>query len=170
MHTPPIPTLLGVLCLLIGAPAHAESIAAAPSPTERLWRDSTWVTTPRPFNELVATLCSRFVTWASASATWSGAATPLTAPSAPATQIYIDCEAIYWNGTTGWLSPVNPATAVGPVYSCPLNQNWTLSGTACVRADCGATEIRNPSTGICETQCSAGQTWHTGSAQCLCQL
>lgn len=41
-------------------------------------------------------------------------------------------------------------------YACPANQGWTLSGSTCTRADCGAGEIRNQETGLCMAVCAAG--------------
>lgn len=38
----------------------------------------------------------------------------------------------------------------GYTYSCPPNENWTLSGTTCTRPACSSGQTRNPTTGICE--------------------
>lgn len=35
-------------------------------------------------------------------------------------------------------------------YTCPTGQNWTVSGSNCTRPDCTGSEVRNPSTGVCE--------------------
>lgn len=51
-------------------------------------------------------------------------------------------------------------------YSCPEGQNWTLSGTQCTRPDCVSGETRNPSTGVCESPCKAGQTRINGVCTC----
>ena len=39
-------------------------------------------------------------------------------------------------------------------YSCPVNQNWTLSGTSCTRPDCVSPETRQ-SDGTCAVPCPA---------------
>lgn len=42
-------------------------------------------------------------------------------------------------------------TCVPPsTYSCPVGQNWTLSGTNCTRPDCVSPQVRNGATGVCE--------------------
>jgi len=35
------------------------------------------------------------------------------------------------------------------VSSCPVGQNWTLSGSTCTRPDCTAPQVRDSSTGLC---------------------
>lgn len=46
----------------------------------------------------------------------------------------------------------------GGTYSCPENQNWTLSGTTCTRPDCVAPQVRE-SDGTCSAPpCAAGST------------
>lgn len=46
--------------------------------------------------------------------------------------------------TVGW-----SGQALSCPYSCPSNQNWTLTGSVCTRPDCVSPEVRNPSTGVC---------------------
>lgn len=48
------------------------------------------------------------------------------------------------------------ATCIGPSYSCPQDQNWTLVGTTCTRPDCVLNETRSPATGVCMSSCIAG--------------
>lgn len=44
-----------------------------------------------------------------------------------------------------------PSCGPGVVtYSCPVGQNWTLSGSSCSRPDCVAPDVRNVATGLCE--------------------
>jgi len=50
-------------------------------------------------------------------------------------------------------------------YSCPSNQNWTLSGSNCTRPDCGPGDVRDPATGVCQSACvsKAGTTASSGN-------
>lgn len=60
--------------------------------------------------------------------------------------------------------PVNGVCT--PVYSCPTGQNWTLSGTNCVRPDCAAYQTLNQTTGVCG--CPEGRTDTGTSCQTPC--
>lgn len=58
-----------------------------------------------------------------------------------------------------------------PQYECPASGGWTISGTGaasvCTRADCVAPNVRNATTGVCESAClskaaqPATYAWHT---------
>lgn len=45
-------------------------------------------------------------------------------------------------------------------YSCPTGQNWTLSGSSCIRPDCAVAESRVPATGLCS--CISTATYQGG--------
>lgn len=50
------------------------------------------------------------------------------------------------------------------VSSCPVGQNWTLSGSSCTRPDCVAPQTRNASTGVCEAPPCTSKAAVGGSA------
>lgn len=65
---------------------------------------------------------------------------------------------IYWAYCTNatyaqvWHKCINGGTypnCNGTSYSCPANQNWTLSGSNCTRPDCVLPQVRNVDTGVC---------------------
>lgn len=66
--------------------------------------------------------------------------------------------------TTGTLTPgTEPAprsyTCAGAqTYTCPANQNWTLSGSNCTRPDCASGQSRSTTDGQCRGACPADGT------------
>jgi hypothetical protein len=72
--------------------------------------------------------------------------------------------------TVSWCSAGNVAPVSGAcpsTYSCPSGQNWTLSGSTCTRPDCTPPDVRNSSTGVCQSPCLSKASlptsymWHT---------
>lgn len=59
----------------------------------------------------------------------------------------------------------------GSGYICPTGQNWTLSASNCIRADCVAPQVRDAADGVCKdmnpctpkTGTSAGEGWITSA-------
>ena len=58
--------------------------------------------------------------------------------------------------TTAYVATGDLFCTGATVYTCPATGGWTLSGTNCTRPDCAAGQVHNPTTGVCEADCTAG--------------
>jgi len=119
--------LAGVVCS-----AYAETIAASPSYGD-------WGTNPNAYN---TTLANANPSWAS----YKPISCTLTSGCMSA------CGTYSWPGATGQYVGLGNSgvwSCPPPVYTCPANQDYTLSGSSCTRPDCVAPQTRDPSTGLC---------------------
>lgn len=91
--------------------------------------------------------------------------------NAGGTTVYCGDYSVTFSCPSGSPSPAGSnyydKTCSGYSYSCPANQGWTLSGTNCTRPQCTYPQTNNPSTGVCEKLCTAGNystaTRYTGT-------
>jgi YD repeat-containing protein len=68
----------------------------------------------------------------------------------PAPESYNTCNFQCDPTPVNFWAQITAYSNVKPVYECPANQNWTLSGAYCIRPDCTGDLQRDPSTGICK--------------------
>ena len=67
----------------------------------------------------------------------------------PAPESYNTCNFQCDPGPFNFWAQIVAYSNVKPVYECPAGQNWTLSGSVCIRPDCSGDFQRDPATGVC---------------------